>query len=164
MIFTYQHNDHTYTVRLERGADGAYAATIDGRSVPFVAEALADGGWLLTVDGQQIRVYAAAQGRARYISTDGETYTVTVPESGTARRRSGGSGGDLTAQMPGQVVEVLVAEGETVEAGQALVVLEAMKMEIRVASPAAGRVKHILVSKGAVVERGQRLVEVEVAE
>jgi biotin carboxyl carrier protein len=66
--------------------------------------------------------------------------------------------------MPGQVVDVLVAEGETVTRGQTLVILEAMKMEIRAAAPADGRVKRLLVGKGDVVERGQHLVEFEAVE
>jgi biotin carboxyl carrier protein len=66
--------------------------------------------------------------------------------------------------MPGQVVNVLVSEGDSVERGQTLLVLEAMKMEIRVAAPAAGRVKRLLTEKGQIVERGQRLAEIELDE
>jgi biotin carboxyl carrier protein len=59
------------------------------------------------------------------------------------------------------VREVLVAEGDTVQRGQTLVILEAMKMEIRVAAPGDGQVRRLLVRQGDVVERGQRLVEIE---
>jgi biotin carboxyl carrier protein len=72
------------------------------------------------------------------------------------------SGGDLTAQMPGQVVETLVSDGESVASGQTLVILEAMKMEIRIAAPADGVVKKVLVSQGDIVDRGQPLVEMEI--
>jgi methylmalonyl-CoA carboxyltransferase 1.3S subunit len=53
-----------------------------------------------------------------------------------------------------------VSEGDTVERGQTLVILEAMKMELRVTAPEAGRVKRLLVQMGDVVERGQALVEI----
>jgi biotin carboxyl carrier protein len=61
--------------------------------------------------------------------------------------------------MPGLVRGVLVKAGDSVERGQALVLLEAMKMEIRVSAPHAGKVAKVLVSPGETVDRGQRLIE-----
>jgi biotin carboxyl carrier protein len=88
---------------------------------------------------------------------NGTTYRFSVAES--RRRAGGGSSGDLTAQMPGQVREVLAQVGDAVKRGQTLLVLEAMKMEIRVSAPADGLVSKVLVAVGDVVDRGQRLVE-----
>jgi biotin carboxyl carrier protein len=96
----------------------------------------------------------------RYVAINGETYTLTVSDPYTQRQSAAGAG-DLTAQMPGQVIAVSVSEGEAVQAGQTLIVLEAMKMEIRVATPADGVVSKLLVKVGDVVERGQLLVEME---
>ena len=62
--------------------------------------------------------------------------------------------------MPGQVLDVRVENGDHVEAGQVLLVLEAMKMEIRVTAPYAGRINKLSVVAGDVVERGYVLVEV----
>jgi biotin carboxyl carrier protein len=59
--------------------------------------------------------------------------------------------------MPGVVRRVLVGQGERVERGQVLIVLEAMKMEIRVSAPHAGVVETISVREGESVERGQGL-------
>jgi biotin carboxyl carrier protein len=111
--------------------------------------------------GKSQIVYTAAQGDKRFVSLGGQDYTLTVPDARTSRRRTAGSSGDLTAQMPGQVVTVLVNEGDAVERGQTLVILEAMKMEIRVSAPGGGRVKRLLVQTGQVVERGQLLLEIE---
>jgi biotin carboxyl carrier protein len=61
--------------------------------------------------------------------------------------------------MPGTVLAVRVNEGELVEAGQVLVVLEAMKMENTVPAPAAGRVVRVLVQTGQQVQRAETLVE-----
>ncbi|NOG48992.1 MAG: acetyl-CoA carboxylase biotin carboxyl carrier protein subunit [Chloroflexi bacterium] len=58
--------------------------------------------------------------------------------------------------MPGQVVDVLVKAGQTVTAGQPLIVLEAMKMEIRIGAPTDGIVREVLVKKGDVVDRDQQ--------
>jgi biotin carboxyl carrier protein len=63
--------------------------------------------------------------------------------------------------MPGKVVRVLVAPGDDVQAGQGLVVVEAMKMENEIGSPRAARVKSVEVSPGQNVETGARLVVLE---
>jgi len=67
----------------------------------------------------------------------------------------------IKAPMPGTVIGVRVAEGDAVEAGQVLVLLEAMKMENTVPAPAAGRVAKVLVDAGRQVQRGDVLVELD---
>jgi biotin carboxyl carrier protein len=161
MIYNYQHGGQTYNIRLERASDGSYIAAIGERTFPVQAQALNDGGWLLTLNGQRFTVYGEAAGQERHLHVDGQTYTLSVPDARGKRRKGAAAGGDLTAQMPGQVAEVLVAEGDTVSAGQTLLILEAMKMQIRVNAPEAGQVRRLLVSKGALVERGQLLAEIE---
>ena len=63
--------------------------------------------------------------------------------------------------MPGRVLDVLVAAGDAVKRGATLVLLEAMKMELRIQAAADGQVTRIHVKPGEVVERGQVLVEVD---
>jgi biotin carboxyl carrier protein len=63
--------------------------------------------------------------------------------------------------MPGKVIAILVSEGDAVEKGQGLVIVEAMKMENEVRSPIAGAVKEIRVKQGDTVEGGTALVVVE---
>jgi len=63
--------------------------------------------------------------------------------------------------MPGTVIAVRVKEGDDVEAGQVLIVLEAMKMENTVPAPTAGRVERVLVIAGQQVQRGETLVELD---
>ena len=70
-------------------------------------------------------------------------------------------GGSLTAPIPGSISRVAVAVGDEVEAGQVAVVLEAMKMQLRVDVPAAGTVRSVNVAVGDVVRAGQSLVEVD---
>ena len=76
---------------------------------------------------------------------------------------SAGASGSLVAPMPGAVLRVLVGAGESVDAGQALVVLEAMKMEHQVVSPAAGTVTAVLVAAGDQVATGQSLLTLDSA-
>ncbi|MEX2546174.1 MAG: biotin/lipoyl-containing protein, partial [Chloroflexota bacterium] len=68
-------------------------------------------------------------------------------------------GQSVTAPMPGTVLQVRVSEGEEVEAGQVLVLLEAMKMENAVPAPGPGVVSRVLVEAGQQVRRGETLVE-----
>ena len=63
--------------------------------------------------------------------------------------------------MPGKVVRVLVSEGEQVEAGAGLVVVEAMKMQNELKSPKTGRVVRIAAQPGATVNAGEVLVTIE---
>ncbi len=72
----------------------------------------------------------------------------------------GAGAGAVETGMPGRVVRVLVAEGDTVEAGDGLVILEAMKMENEVRAPKAGVVARVAVEEGVAVEAGALLVEI----
>ena len=74
---------------------------------------------------------------------------------------AGRGSGVVKAVMPGLVIKVNVQEGQAVEAGTPLLVLEAMKMENEVKSPGAGVVKKINVKPGEIVETGAVLVELE---
>jgi biotin carboxyl carrier protein len=81
------------------------------------------------------------------------------------QRGAGGAGGggdaDLMAQFPGKVRKVLVREGDRVEEGQPLVLVEAMKMEFAIKAPYAGLVKRVLVQEAQQLSPGDRFVELE---
>lgn len=74
---------------------------------------------------------------------------------------SAGGHGLISAPMPGKIVEMKVKVGDSVQKGQALVVIEAMKMQNELASAIDGVVKEVAVQPGAAVESGQKLVTVE---
>ena len=113
------------------------------------------------VDGEQITAHVSVDGAKQWVTINGQTEVLTK-QSGA--RNSGGGGhhaaGELTAPMPGQVRAVNVSEGDTVTKGQTLLVLEAMKMEIRIQSPMDGTVGKLLVKQGQTVEREQILIEI----
>ena len=113
----------------------------------------------LLVDGKRRTAYISSDAAKRWVTVNGQTFVLT---KSTGSRKIGGShrhaAGELTAQMPGQVRAVNVREGEAVSQGQILLLLEAMKMEIRVQAPFDGKVSSIPVKVGQTVEREQMLI------
>lgn len=71
------------------------------------------------------------------------------------------SSSDITSQMPGLIVDILVKEGEYVKEGDTLLVQEAMKMQMKLCSPCSGTVRSLPVCEGKVVEKGVLLVSIE---
>jgi biotin carboxyl carrier protein len=96
-------------------------------------------------------------GRARFAAE------VRDPRSLRGRARSGDDPGPkkVTAPMPGKVVRLLVHEGDEVEPGAGVAVVEAMKMQNEIKSPKKGTIQEILVSEGAAVNAGDVLAIVE---
>jgi len=114
--------------------------------------------WLIFEDGQAL-AWTAADGDARHVWVDGEQITLTAAGAQQAGRKAAGAEKQIRAGMPGQVRAVLAAAGDSVKAGQTLVVLEAMKMEIRANAPFDGTVAGVRVQIGDVVERDAILAE-----
>jgi biotin carboxyl carrier protein len=164
MEYRYQAGNRSAIVRAEREQDG-WRVSIDGRPSQFVRVIHAITGSLdLDIDGNRCRVHIAMSGDKRFVALGPETFELKRLEripSRQQRHESGTAGGSLEAAMPGQVVTVTVHEGDEVTRGQTLVVLEAMKMELRVIAPQAGTVRRIHVQPGQVVERGQILAELQ---
>lgn len=150
-------------VEIERSASGT-AARIDGRPAgPRILRLLPDGA-LLSIDGRTVALRTARAGGRIWVHVGGSVFV--FEEAGGAdemvRGGSGAAGGDsVVSAMPGLLVKVLVELGQEVARGEPLVIVEAMKMETPLLSPAAGRVKKIHYEKGALVEAGKPIVEIE---
>ena len=86
---------------------------------------------------------------------------VVDPRKKALRLASGANQGSIKTTMPGRVVRALVKEGESVTAGQPVIVIEAMKMENELKAPRAGTIRRVAVEPGALVEAGTVLVEID---
>jgi biotin carboxyl carrier protein len=159
--------DREARVRVEPTANG-YRVTVDGVTHEVDAARGPAGLRSLRLGGRQIEcsVEAVAKEPGTYrVSTPArvERLEVVDPLTHLATQGDGGrkarGGGRIDAYMPGRVVAILVAEGDAVEAGQALMVLEAMKMQNEIAAERAGVVKTIHVAKDQAVEGGDALLE-----
>lgn len=96
-----------------------------------------------------------------WIALAGEIYRATLAAEERGAAAAGARTPRIIAPMPGKVLDVLVREGQQVAAGDALVVLEAMKMETVATADAAGTVTRVHVTAGTMVEPGQILVEID---
>lgn len=83
----------------------------------------------------------------------------SAPTASAAQNKAGA--GDVTAPLGGTVLSVQVSEGDSVKAGQVLLIFEAMKMENELVAPCDGTVKKVFVSKGSVIETGMVVVSIE---
>jgi biotin carboxyl carrier protein len=165
-----------------------YVATIGEKDVKVFVEELGGSNYKVTIDGAEHVVdaqlitgnlWSVLSGNGSFevdvTRLPAEEYEVLIKgdchkftlmnEQRRAMIRAGGKGSAgkamLTSPMPGKVVKLLVAEGQEVEAGQGVIVVEAMKMENELKSAVAGKVKEIFVEEGQVVESGAKLLLVE---
>jgi len=111
--------------------------------------------------GQLSSRRAIRQGEALFIEWQGELREVRRVDPIAEAEASHAQHGGLTAPMNGSIVRILVEAGQAVEAGTALVVLEAMKMEHSIRAPHAGIVKALYCAEGDLVSEGSALVELE---
>ena len=160
---------HSYALDVRR--EGARVeASVDGRRYELEARETEAGAFLLLAAGG--RVYecranpAAAAGGAREVQIGDETFHVRLvdPKRLRGARGAGAEAGgraQVVASMPGKVVRVLVETGASVEAGEGLVVVEAMKMQNELKSPKGGVVVEVRAEAGATVNAGDVLVVVE---
>lgn len=150
-------------------ADGTPAPSTGARAgvaaIDVDARATDLGLSLLFPDGRSVDVALTEQNAGAWFVQLPHTSCTAIVDGRRLVRGAAGSGGGgpqrLVAPMPGRVVRVLVKPGDEVAAKQALVVVEAMKMENELSSARPGRVKEVAVAEGASVEAGRLLVVVE---
>ncbi|MDP2959368.1 MAG: biotin/lipoyl-containing protein [Longimicrobiales bacterium] len=153
------------TFRIELGPGGV---SVDGTPVSTDL-AHVEGTELLSllVDGTSFRLLAAPKERGTWeLHLRGRRYTAeAVDERTRAIREMTGAGSGpagprpIRAPMPGLVVKVEVAVGDRIEAGQGVVIVEAMKMENELRAEAPGVVAHVHVRPGQTVEKDQVLID-----
>ncbi len=112
---------------------------------------------------QQSEGTVVREGAKLYVFVNAQRYVLDLPDAGAATAHSAHAGGQLTAPMPGKIIAVQVKPGDSVRAGQPLMVMEAMKMEHTIAASAAGKVASVLFQPGDQVAEGAELIKMEAA-
>lgn len=139
--------------------------TVGGEGVPteFVVDVHGES-YRVDITGVSVK----GEGKRHfYLSVDGmpeevvfEPLNQFVGGGSSGKRRSASAPGDVSTNMPGNIVDVLVKEGDTVKAGQPVLIAEAMKMETEVQAPITGTVKAVHVAKGDRINPGELLIEI----
>ena len=156
----------TRVVELARDANG-WSISLDGAALDVDAVEVGVNTFSILLNGESYEVRVAPlpdgsltlhTGLAEYVAE------VEDPRAWRGRRHSALEAEgrqQIVAPMPGKVVRVLVQEGDAVEAGQGLLVVEAMKMQNEIRSPKSGRVEKLFVKEGQAVNAGEVLAWVD---
>ena len=157
--FTFMEETTTHSVRL-LFLESALRITVNGQTHALSGEQLPDGRLLVRLDGRAFKARAVREGEQWHIFYDGDYRRLSL------RQELAGAGedtraGSLAAPMPGKVIKVMTEAGAKVTKGEALLILEAMKMEHTITAPADGVVKEIHYGPGEQVVEGAELITLE---
>lgn len=157
----------TSVVRITEIRKSVYRVVVDGNEFMVDGRRTGRRNYSLLIDNRSFEVDVDVTEDEYRVLLDGRLYRIGMADERRMRTAGSQSGfqasgrQEIKVPMPGKVVAVLAQEGDRVEKGQGLVIIEAMKMENEVRSPGDGEVKEIRVKTGESVEAGQVLVVVE---
>lgn len=157
-------NDQEFVIEIDEEG----RITVNERPYEIDFQILAEGGVLsLLLDNKSLEAVVEERDQAWDVLIKGELYTVKVQDERAYRlAKARGAVTEVTGEaivkspMPGLIISVPVQEGQQVDKGDRVVILESMKMENELHSPRSGIVKHIYVDEGDSVEKGQSLATI----
>ena len=152
------------TIEVERAGEHLHCA-IDGRALEASAVEVAPGVYSILIGGESLEARVEPSGTGLRVIVAGREYAATIRDPRQWRRDRGAAAQaegrqQVLAPMPGKIVRVLVKAGETVQAGQGIVVVEAMKMQNEVRAPKSGILERLLVTENQAVRTGELLAVV----
>jgi 3-methylcrotonyl-CoA carboxylase alpha subunit len=157
-VFGFEFQDQSVEARLRYLHDGALHLQVGGTE-GVLSFAQTDAGIDVRYAGQRHRVHVYAQGEHVHVFARHGATRLRAIDLLDHAGDSHGEGGRLTAPMPGKVLSFAVKAGDKVRKGQALAVMEAMKMEHTIAAPADGTVAELLYAPGDQVTEGSELLK-----
>lgn len=163
MDYEFIHGKNLYKISLEK-KNGRITATVENEQLEVDVCSISPNGLSLLIGNRSFRVFLAEEKAKRYVSVNGENYCFTSVDAEDCIGRGGGAAEaklTITAPMPGSVLKINVEEGDEVEEGQCLAIVEAMKMETELCSTISGRVKKVHTELGKQVDGGEILIELE---
>ena len=157
--------EKTYKLQIDF-KDGKYQVNLDGRAYIVDSSFISDNCLSLIVDGKAFTVYFAEANGKKYFSVGGEQFCIQEAKAETVRAGEADSttlkeAPTVCSPMPGKVVKIFVKEGDMVEKGQGLVIVEAMKMENEIRSPIKGRVEKVNFKPGDLVDASQSILDIK---
>lgn len=161
--FTFVQDSATIQAVLTYGHHGTPQLQVGDVEAPLHWQPQGDG-LLVEFAGARSTAQVHVTGEARHIFTPRGAAVLQLQDPLAHAGEGHSEGGRLTAPMPGKLVSFAVKAGDTVTKGQALAVMEAMKMEHTIAAPADGVVQELLYAPGDQVAEGAELIRMEAAE
>jgi len=160
-----KYNDETIALAVETDGDSRFSAAIGDKKFVVAFERISEHLIRLIVDGRQTVAFVAETPEGKVVMVDGRTFVLADDRASASRARAGAKSGPkaVTPPMPAVVTKILVAQGESVEKGQGLLVVSAMKMDTVLTAPYDGIVTKINVAEGEKVVPKQVLVDIEAA-
>ena len=156
-VLTFQDNETTVCVTAHYRTGGYLLELPDGR-MPVSGILDADGDLQADLGGARVTASVVRHGSDLTIISHGSSHRLTLHDPLASAGEQEVAGGRLTAPMPGKIVALLVEAGATVQRGDPLVILEAMKMEHTITAPRDGVVAEIHFAVGSVVNEGAELL------
>jgi geranyl-CoA carboxylase alpha subunit len=138
--------------------------TAEGDTCEFIVESQRHGLLCIIDNGVRQRCQYQLRGDSLYLQASGQSWAVRDMTHQPAAGANGAGSGRIQASMDGAIIEVLAEAGQSVQQGDTLVILEAMKMEHPVKADRDGVVGNVLTQKGDQVKRSQLLVEITTEE
>jgi biotin carboxyl carrier protein len=164
MTYEIQVDGKNYRLELKR-VDGRWESRLDGRDIPLDAMLARRDVLSIIIGGKAYEIKRERTATEMHLWVGPRRYDVHLRDPRSLRGRASADDGKgprkLIAPMPGKVVRVLLKEQSQVEAGQGVVVVEAMKMQNEIKSPKNGIVRKIVAAEGAAVNAGDVLAVVE---
>ncbi len=167
MAFIAKLGEQSYTVDIEETGKSVYRISVDGNEFLVDGKKTGRTNYSLIVDNRSFEIEVDNTDDEYRVLVDGRNYRIHMVDERRVRIGSAQSALELQGRqnvsvpMPGKIVAILVGEGDAVEKGQGLVIVEAMKMENEVRSPIAGAVKEIKVKPGDTVGAGDVVAVIE---
>ena len=163
MNFSFWLGQREFKVNLEEKARSIFRVAVDERCFDVSVEFIGRDELLLNIDGKIFNLTVNSNSLSHSVFVNGRLFRIEKrsalkilkEERGKPKKK------DIKITMPGRVVEILAAEGNDVEEGQAVLVLEAMKMQNEIKSPQVGRIIRMNFKAGDYVEAGSILFSVE---
>ena len=165
MVYEVSVNGKPHRLELDR-AEGRWHCTLDSKPVTIDAVLTRPDVLSVLIEGKAFEIKRERTAADLHLWVGSARFEVELRDPRSLRGRRGAGIGDqgarkLLAPMPGKVVRVLAAEKSAVEAGQGVIVVEAMKMQNEIKSPKRGTVQKVLAAEGTAVNAGDVLAIVE---
>ena len=165
MVYDVAIDGRRYRLELERAEEG-WRCRLDGRDIQMDAVLARRDVLSVLIGGKAYEIKREHTATDMHLWVGSVRYLAELHDPRSLRGRRGGATDEkgprkLLAPMPGKVVRVLIGEGQPVEAGQSILVVEAMKMQNEIKSPKKGTVQKIVAAEGANVNAGDVLAIVE---